>query len=181
MLQIICILVIIIGLTVITPFIKNMGRERISRILLWVMFSFYISGNMYFTMLSRNPGATQHCELHPLKVYSRLFEIPREDVAATGFAAKFLYGTPPIVGLILNIFLYYPLGYMLLILFPKLKPKQIVLIGCLCSIATEAAQYFLKIGWCEIDDVIHNTIGAAIGVWVCYVQQKQFNRKELSK
>ena len=55
------------------------------------------------------------------------------------------------------------------ILFPKLKPKHVILIGCLCSIATEASQYLLKMGWCETDDVIHNTLG----VWLW--QSKRLN------
>ena len=58
----------------------------------------------------------------------------------------------------------YPLGCLLPILFPKLKPKHVILIGCLCSITTEATQYLLKMGWCETDDVIHNTLGTALGV-----------------
>ena len=70
----------------------------------------------------------------------------------------------------------YPLGCLLPILFPKLKPKHVILIGCLCSIATEATQYLLKMGWCETDDVIHNTLGTAIGVWVWYLQSKRLNK-----
>ena len=150
-----------------------MERDKASRMVLWIMLFAYIAGNLYFTVFSRNPGVTQHYELHPFKVYSRLFDVSQEDVVATGFAAKFLYGTPPIVGLILNILLYYPLGYLLPILFPKLKPKHVILIGCLCSIATEATQYLLKMGWCETDDVIHNTLGTAIGVWVWLWQSKR--------
>ena len=90
--------------------------------------------------------------------------------------ADFLQGTPPIVSLILNILLYYPLGYLLPILFPQLKPKHVILIGCLCSIATEATQYLLKMGWCETDDVIHNTLGTAIGVWIWHLQSKRLNK-----
>ena len=51
--------------------------------------------------------------------------------------------------------------------------KSPILIGCLCSIATEATQYLLKMGWCETDDVIHNTLGTAIGVWVWLWQSKR--------
>ena len=77
-----------------------------------------------------------------------------------------------IEGILLNIILYYPLGYLLPILFPKLKPKHVILIGCLCSIATEATQYLLKMGWCETDDVIHNTLG----MWVWHLQSKRLNK-----
>ena len=38
------------------------------------------------------------------------------------------------------------------------NPTYIILIGCLCSIVTEATQYLLKMGWCETDDIIHNTL-----------------------
>ena len=95
----------------------------------------------------------------------------------------FLHGALPIVGLILNILLYYPLGYLLPILFPKLKPKHVILIGCLCSIATEATQYLLKMGWCETDDVIHNTLGTAIGVWgwLCQSRKRQKQKHEHNK
>ena len=72
----------------------------------------------------------------------------------------------------------YPLGCLLPILFPKLKPKHVILIGCLCSIATEATQYLLKMGWCETDDVIHNTLGTAIGVWVWHLQSKRLNKQK---
>ena len=84
--------------------------------------------------------------------------------------------TPTSVSLILNILLYYPLGYLLPILFPKLKSKHVILIGCVCSIATEATQYLLKMGWCETDDVIHNTLGTSIGVWVWHLQSKRLNK-----
>lgn len=59
---------------------------------------------------------------------------------------------------------------------PPHKPKHVILIGCLCSIATEATQYLLKMGWCETDDVIHNTLGTAIGVWIWHLQSKRLNK-----
>ena len=74
----------------------------------------------------------------------------------------------------------YPLGCLLPILFPKLKPKHIILIGCLCSIATEATQCLLKMGWCETDDVIHNTLGITIGVWVWLWQSKRLNAQRIA-
>lgn len=93
----------------------------------------------------------------------------------------FLQGTLPITSLILNIFLYYPLGYLLPILFPKLNIWHVILIGCLCSIATEATQYLLKMGWCETVDVIHNTLGTAIGVWVWHLQSKRLNKPKINE
>ena len=141
--------------------------------LTWGVFAIYVLGNLYFTLLSRVPDSEHYFELMPFRVYGRLFVASTEESNATGFVVWFLGNTLPIVGLILNILLYYPLGYLLPILFPKLKLKHVILIGCLCSIATEATQYLLKMGWCETDDVIHNTLGTAIGVWVWHLQSKR--------
>lgn len=141
-----------------------------------IIFAFYVLGNLYFTLLSRLPDSGQYLELQPFRTYGRLFESATEASTASGVAAIFLDNTLPIVSLILNILLYYPLGYLLPILFPKLKPKHVILIGCLCSIATEATQYLLKMGWCETDDVIHNALGTAIGVLVWLLQSKRLNK-----
>lgn len=174
MLQIICILVIIIGLTVITPFIKHMERYKASRMILWIMFCIYVIGNMYCTTFSRVFGSGVTVELRPFMSIVRLFDDPVEGGGRViGLFAWFMGGSAPLVGLILNILLYYPLGYLLPILFPKLKPKHIILVGCLCSVATEVTQYILKLGWCETDDVIHNTLGTAIGVWVWLWQSRK--------
>jgi len=182
MFQIVSVLVIILGLTVIIPMIENRLKDKNAGFILWAVFVAYCLGNLYFTVLSRKPGITQQFELIPFNIYGRLFEeLSEEEITGTGFAAKFLYGAPPVVGLILNILLYYPLGYLLPILFPKLKPKHIILIGCLCSIVTEATQYLLKMGWCETDDVIHNTLGTALGVWVWHLQSRRLNKPKTNE
>ena len=162
-------------MTIVMPLTIKHVRSRYMNLIFWIIFFVYIAGNLYFTILSRTSGSSQYFEFQPFRVYGRLFESPVDEVTATGFAAMFLQGTLPITGLILNILLYYPLGYLLPILFPKLKPKHIILIGCLCSITTEATQYLFKLGWCETDDVIHNTLGTALGVWIWQLQGKWIN------
>lgn len=178
MIQIVCILIPLVAMTIFTHPLMKLCSSRHSKWLIWSLFAVYLFGNLYFTLLSRELGSGQYFELLPFRVYSRLFESQSLGVeSATGFAAMFLQGTLPITSLILNIFLYYPLGYLLPILFPKLNIWHVIFIGCLCSIATEATQYFLKMGWCETDDVIHNTLGTAIGVWVWHLQSKRLNKQ----
>lgn len=70
-------------------------------------------------------------------------------------------GLLPIEGIIFNIFLYCPFGYFLPSLFPKLKRKYVMLIGCPYSIAAKVTRYLFKMGWCETDDVIRNTLATA--------------------
>ena len=173
MVQVFCILTLLVVMMIVTSIIKNKCIWQKRRWLMWCIFTIYALGNLYFTLASRAPDSGQYLKLQPFHSYGRLFERGTVDEAtATGFAALFLRDTTLLVGIILNILLYYPLGYLLPILFPKLKPKHVILIGCLCSIATEATQYMLKMGWCETDDVIHNTLGTTIGMWVWMLQSK---------
>ena len=177
MFQILSIFAVIAILTVAVPKVwAHKSKASIKRVL-WSVFVVYLIGNLYCTTFSRVPNSGRMIDLRPFKTYFELFKEPLEGGGeVTGLFAWFMKDTSPLVGLILNILLYYPLGYLLPILFPKLKPKYVILIGCLCSIATEANQYIFKVGWCETDDVIHNTLGTAIGVWVWHLQSKRLNK-----
>lgn len=59
----------------------------------------------------------------------------------------------------LNILLFVPLGFLL-----GDKGLKAILFGLLLSAFIELIQYFLLLGYCEADDVLNNTIGAAVGV-----------------
>ena len=176
MLHIICIIIVLAVVTLIAKYPNRARHSRIFWTVLSAMFVIYIMGYLYFVFFSRECGSKSRFSLVPFRSYVHLFDKSLDSKKyATGFKAIGLEAESPAVGMILNILLYYPLGYLLPILFPKLKPKHVILIGCLCSIATEAIQYLLKMGWCETDDIIHNTLGTAIGVWVWLWQSKRLN------
>ena len=178
MFQIVSILVLIMCSTIITPSLFRRVSSRSYRNILWTTFMVYIAGYLYCTVFSREWGSGVTVEFRPFMSIVRLFDEPIEGGGkVVGLFAWFMRGSAPYTGIIFNILLYYPLGYLLPILFTKLKPKHAILIGCLCSIATEATQYLLKMGWCETDDVIHNTLGTAIGVWIWLWQSKRLNAK----
>lgn len=64
----------------------------------------------------------------------------------------------------MNVFLFVPFGFMLPWCMERLQRLwKVVLIAAVFSALTEVAQYFFRIGLCETDDVIHNTLGAVIG------------------
>lgn len=176
MAQIVCILTFLICLTMIVPNVIRRATTVRYRWLLWSIFCLYIIGNLYCTTFSRVVGSGVTLELRPFMSIVRLFHEPIESGSeAVGFFAWFMNGATPIAGLILNILLYYPLGYIFPTLFPKLKLKCVILIGCLCSVATEVTQYLFRMGWCETDDIIFNTLGTAIGAWVWFWQLKRLN------
>ncbi len=59
-----------------------------------------------------------------------------------------------------NIWLFIPLGAFLYRVYPK---KRILLVPVVLSALVEAVQYFTGTGLCELDDVISNGLGGAIG------------------
>lgn len=68
--------------------------------------------------------------------------------------------------MLMNVFLFVPLGLSLPFVFGGGTGKRIlltVLVGLFLSVTIEAIQYFGKLGMAETDDVICNTAGTAIG------------------
>lgn len=185
MLQIISVITIIWAMVRIVAWgQKALSAKQFSWMLL-VTLVVYAVGNLYCTLFSRVPGSGLTVELRPFMSIVRLFTNPVEVAGeVTGFFAWFMQGALPMAGIILNTLLYLPLGYLLAILLPALRNWQILLIGCLCSVATELVQLGLEMGYCETDDVLYNTIGTAIGVWVWHLQSKRLNKpksNELTK
>ena len=70
-------------------------------------------------------------------------------------------------GIILNILLFIPFGYLLPSLFPRLRWWQVILLGLVFSLCIELLQLITKLGYADVDDLINNTLGAAIG-FLCY-------------
>lgn len=176
MLQIICVIAIIWAMVRFVAWGQKTLSAKHFNWMLLVIFILYAVGNLYCTLFSRVPGSATIVELKPFMSIVRLFTTPVAEAGeVTGFFAWFMQGALPIAGIILNVLLYLPLGYLLTILFPTLRNWQILLIGCLCSIATELVQLGFEMGCCETDDVLYNTLGTAIGVWVWLWQSKRLN------
>ncbi|MBQ8622055.1 MAG: VanZ family protein [Oscillospiraceae bacterium] len=74
----------------------------------------------------------------------------------------------------MNMVLFYPAGLLSDTLVPRQwkKWRKIAVVSCVCcalSVSIEMAQCFHHLGLAETDDVIHNTLGAVIGAWVCTI------------
>lgn len=61
----------------------------------------------------------------------------------------------------LNILLFVPLGV-------TIGGRKGVIAGLVLSCCIEAVQYFLCLGYCEVDDVMNNTIGTCLGTGIRY-------------
>ena len=68
--------------------------------------------------------------------------------------------------MLMNVFLFVPLGLSLPFVFGGKTRKRIlltILAGLVLSVTVEAIQYFAHLGMAETDDIICNTVGTAIG------------------
>lgn len=64
--------------------------------------------------------------------------------------------------LLQNLFMLVPYG-ILLPIARKVSLTKTVITGCLISITIEILQLVTRTGLCELDDIIHNTLGVVIG------------------
>ena len=64
---------------------------------------------------------------------------------------------------ILNVLMFVPIGFLLGAIMNGRRWLQVIENGCLLSVMIEILQLLTRRGVCNIDDVIHNTIGCAIG------------------
>lgn len=79
---------------------------------------------------------------------------------------------------IMNVVAFIPIGIMLAIGFRKLKWRQVAIVGCVFSVIIEFLQFYFERGQCEIDDVIHNSLGCALGysiVRTAYIAIRHFS------
>lgn len=80
--------------------------------------------------------------------------------------------------MMMNIILFFPLGLAIpYILSDNYNYKVIVTIvfAMLCSAGVEFLQYYFRLGQAETDDVICNTLGAAIGT-LGYLTRKHYDK-----
>ena len=102
---------------------------------------------MYYTLFSRPTAPQRACNLMPLWSYME----NRPEM------------TPIYIENVMNIVLFMPFGFLGGFLFKCRKIGRIIACSICFSIIIEVLQYIFKKGFAEIDDVIHNTIGAIIG------------------
>jgi glycopeptide antibiotics resistance protein len=64
---------------------------------------------------------------------------------------------------ILNVVLFVPVGFLLGCGFIDMTWKRAVLVGSGLSVSIELLQLLSHKGFCEVDDVLHNSLGCLIG------------------
>ncbi len=111
-------------------------------------FKCILGGYLFFifctTVLFRDGLVEEHPALHPLWSYSVLY-------------SKLL------AEILLNILMFIPIGFIVSASLKKRNMLKIIGLGCCISLMIEILQFVTKRGVFNIDDIIHNSLGCAIG------------------
>ncbi len=73
----------------------------------------------------------------------------------------------PLVGAAQNVVLFLPFGFLLRAAYPRMRAGRILLLGLLLSFFIEVCQMVFRLGWFEVDDLLHNAAGTLAGVLLC--------------
>ena len=140
--------IFIIGVVLILSFIGIKGWRYVSGLLLCeFVFLIYAS-----TIIFRESSEATNSHFTPFWSYRNCFH-----------NGEFLLD-PEVA---LNILVFLPVGFLLVLTFKGLSWWHAMLIGCGISVSIEVLQYFLKRGLSEFDDVFSNTLGCLIGLGAC--------------
>ena len=126
---------------------KRDGPFQVDKRRLAVVFilAVYMAALVYITILSRDAGSRDQIDLRPFGTFEK-------NARRISYLAE-------------NILLFLPYGFMLPMVLPAKGRRWSVVLAAvvLSSGAIEITQWFTGRGFCELDDVILNTLGGIIG------------------
>ena len=134
-------------------FMKKSEKWEICYKKRWILFLsiIYVTVLLKLVYFSREPGSRSGIDINLLDIWGN-------SIIEHAYVIE-------------NILMFIPFG----ILFPSTffsfrRCIRCIAIGCLCSISIEIMQLISKRGFCQLDDIVLNTIGTAIG----YIMYKLF-------
>lgn len=127
--------------------LRRFARCRWWRPVLYLMFCGWFAVVLWATLLQR--GASELFEVRwiPFSSYLEIFSGNNPETFRT---------------VLMNVALFYPAGLLLGSLISRRRLCLLLLLG-LFSLTIELSQFWFQLGFCEIDDVLHNTLSAALG------------------
>ena len=163
-----------IGLTILMVFItrhltSSLPPERF-RSVLRLLLPAYLLLNLYFTLLMREPGEDYPIILTPLHSYFSILGWDIQELSALRQILQGAWNEPaaltlePLIGIVQNLILFMPFGFLLYAITDQPRTARILLFGFLLSLSIELCQLFFRLGWFEVDDILHNVLGTYLGI-----------------
>lgn len=150
------------------------NAKKVIRILSWCIFVVYLVALVYFLFFSEQLGRVPSDEykysLVPFKEISRYIRYWR---AIGSFYV--------LLNLLGNVVCFVPFGFVLpVISSSQRKFWKILLLSFLTSLLVELIQLVSKVGSCDVDDMLLNTLGGIIGYALfCFFHRIFFRRKNI--
>ncbi|MCL7748780.1 VanZ family protein [Halalkalibacter alkaliphilus] len=73
------------------------------------------------------------------------------------------------------VLLFIPIGVLIPLLLPKLKNAWTIVLILMFSLTIESVQYVTQLGVFDVDDIMLNSLGGFIGIWVSsYLKRKRY-------
>lgn len=161
-------------LTILMVFITRQLTNSLSperfRSVMQLLLPAYLLLNLYFTLLMREPGEDYPIILTPLRSY---FAVLGWDIQSFPVVGQLLQGSweepiafafAPLIGIVQNLILFMPFGFLRYAVTDQPRTARILLFGFLLSLAIELCQLFFRLGWFEVDDILHNVLGTYLGI-----------------
>ncbi|MCC8141903.1 MAG: VanZ family protein [Lachnospiraceae bacterium] len=139
------------------------------RVLCWILFALYIAVMVYFLFFADMLGrTTDTAQLYnPNLILFR--EIRRFWIYRSRFGCFYTF-----LNLAGNILVFMPFGFLLPIMSRKLRGFfRIILLGLALSLAVEFVQLATNTGCFDVDDLLLNTVGAALGYLIYALVQRR--------
>lgn len=162
------------GLTILMVFITRQLTNSLSperfRSVIRLLLPAYLLLNLYFTFLMREPGEDRLVTLVPLRSY---FAVLGWDIQSFHVVGQLLQGSweepiafafESLIGIVQNLILFMPFGFLLCGATDQPRTSRILLLGFLLSLSIELCQLFFRLGWFEVDDILHNVLGTYLGI-----------------
>lgn len=145
-----------------------MKNRKMRKFLKWSAFILYIAALVYFVFFAEMFGRA-----HVPKNY-RYNLVPLKEIKRFIIYYEQLGRTTVLLNLLGNVAAFMPFGFFLpLVTAHRTKFFKVFLSSFALSLAIELIQLVSRVGSCDVDDLILNTLGGVLGYW-CFCIYKQF-------
>jgi len=140
---------------------NDLKNNKIKSVIKWTAFLAYIAVLVYFVFFAEMFGRTH------LSTEYRYNLVPFKEIMRFITYYKVVGGLTVFLNIAGNVLAFMPLGFFLpLVSEHKMAFWSILCTSCALSVAIELVQLITKVGTCDVDDVLLNTLGGILGYGV---------------
>lgn len=162
------VLLVMLGSAVFLGLKRKFGNSRMWKICTGTVLVVWMTMVIYATVISREPGNGNEHFFIPFHSYRAVLKGENPEILRSNF---------------MNVVLFYPAGLLGASFLPKRWSwwqRSLLALGAFAALsaAVEVIQFAFALGQLEVDDVIHNSLGASLGTAVGCISLQLKKNKE---